>query len=49
VKSAGHGGDVGYDADKRIKGRKRHLLVEILGLVPGVDVTPANATEHKWF
>jgi len=27
VKSDGHGGDVGYDAGKRIKGRKRHLLV----------------------
>ena len=24
VKSAGHGGPVGYDAGKRIKGRKRH-------------------------
>jgi hypothetical protein len=26
VKSAGHGGNVGYDAGKRIKGRKRHPL-----------------------
>src|SRR6185437_1485909 len=31
VKSAAHGGRVGYDAAKRIKGRKRHLLVDTLG------------------
>ena len=46
VKSAGHGGRVGYDAGKRIKGRKRHLLVDTLGLVPGVAVTPASTTER---
>ena len=46
VKSAGHGGTVGYDAGKRIKGRKRHLLVDTLGLVLGVAVTPANTTER---
>ena len=46
VKSDGHGGPVGYDAGKRIKGRKRHLLVDTLGLVLGVAVTPANTTER---
>jgi transposase len=46
VKSAGHGGAVGYDAGKRIKGRKRHLLVDTLGLLLGVAVTPANVTER---
>ena len=46
VKSAGHGGPVGYDAGKRIKGRKRHLLVDTLGLVLGVVVTPADTTER---
>jgi len=46
VKSAGHGGRVGYDAGKRIKGRKRHLLVDTLGLVLGVVVTPASTTER---
>ena len=39
VKSDSHGGPVGYDAGKRIKGRKRHLLVDTLGLVLGVVVT----------
>ena len=46
VKSAGHGGAVGYDAAKRIKGRKRHLLVDTLGLVLGVAVTAASMTER---
>ncbi len=46
VKSAGHGGPVGYDAGKRIKGRKRHLLVDTLGLVLGAVVTPADTTER---
>jgi putative transposase len=46
VKSDGHGGEVGYDAGKRIKGRKRHLLVDMLGLLLGVVVTPANCTER---
>jgi putative transposase len=46
VKADGHGGRVGYDAGKRIKGRKRHLLVDTLGLVLGVAVTPANTTER---
>src|SRR6185503_13627916 len=36
VKSDSHGGLVGYDAAKQIKGRKRHLLVDTLGLVLGV-------------
>jgi transposase len=46
VKSSGHGGAVGYDAGKRIKGRQRHLLVDTLGLVLGVVVTPADTTER---
>jgi transposase len=46
VKSDGHGGSVGYDAAKRIKGRKRHLLVDTLGLVLAVAVTPASTTER---
>jgi len=47
VKSDGHTGPVGYDAAKRIKGRKRHLLVDTLGLILGVHVTPANVTERE--
>src|SRR5215212_1962345 len=32
----------GYDAHKNIKGRKRHLLVDTLGLPLSVYVTPAD-------
>ncbi len=34
VKSTGVGGEeCGYDGGKKVKGRKRHLLVDIQGLV----------------
>ena len=46
VKSDPHGGEVGYDAAKKIKGRQRHLLVDSLGLVLGVKVTAANVSER---
>ena len=47
VKSDGPGGEVGYDAAKRIKGRKRHLLVDSLGLLLGVAVTAADCPERE--
>ena len=37
VKSDGHGGAIGYDAGRKINGRKRHLLVDTLGLVLGAS------------
>jgi len=46
VKSDAHGGTVGYDAGKKIKGRKRHLLVDTLGLVLSVLVTAAHVPER---
>ena len=46
VKSDPHGGAVGFDGAKLIKGRKRHLLVDTLGLVLGVKVTTANTSER---
>ena len=46
VRSAGHGGAVGYDAGKKTKGRKRFLLVDTLGLVLAVGVCPANTPER---
>ena len=46
VKSDAHGGATGYDAAKRIKGRKRHLLVDTLGMVLGVLITPASTPER---
>ena len=46
VKSDPHGGAVGYDAAKRIKGRKRHVLVDTLGLLLGIHVTAADVAER---
>ncbi len=36
---------VGYDALKKIEGRKRHLLMDPLGLLLGAHVTPASTPE----
>lgn len=46
VRSDGHGGAVGYDAGKKTKGRKRFILVDVLGLLLGVDVTAADTPER---
>jgi len=50
VKSAEKGGastdPTGYDAAKKIKGRKRHLLVDTLGLMLSVGVLPANIQDR---
>jgi putative transposase len=41
VKTAQQKGERGYDGGKRIKGRKRHVFVDVLGLVFAVVVTSA--------
>lgn len=45
VKSADHAGERGFDKAKLIKGRKRHVLVDTLGLLLWACVTPADASE----
>lgn len=47
VKSDPHGGCVGCDAGNRIKGRKRHLLVDTMGLLLGVEITSAGVPERE--
>ena len=48
VKGAEQGGaTVGYDAGKKIAGRKRHLLVDTLGMILGVKVTPASVQDRE--
>jgi putative transposase len=42
VKSTEMGGLVGYDGGKKIKGRKRHIVVDTLGLLLAVAVTAGN-------
>ena len=39
------GNERGYDGGKKIKGRKRHLLVDTLGLLIAIIVTGANADD----
>jgi transposase len=39
--------EVGYDSGKQIKGRKRHILVDTLGLLIVVVVTAANMPERE--
>jgi putative transposase len=36
----------GYDAGKKIMGRKRHILVDTLGLILAVVVHPANVQDR---
>jgi len=46
AKTTEMGGPRGYDAGKKIKGRKRHILVDVLGLVLVVLVLPANIQDR---
>ena len=41
--------DVGFDGNKKIKGRKRHTLVDTLGLLLAVVVTAANVDDRQGF
>jgi putative transposase len=38
--------DVGFDAGKKIKGRKRHIIVDTLGLLLVAVVTAASVSEQ---
>ena len=41
------GGESGYDGGKKVKGRKRHIVVDTLGLLLAVVVTGANVDDAK--
>jgi putative transposase len=45
IKTTERGGDHGYDGGKKVNGRKRHLLVDTLGLVLKVKVHAANMSD----
>ncbi len=47
VKTSQVAGIRGYDSGKQVKGRKRHLLVDTLGLVLAVIVTAAAVSDPK--
>lgn len=46
VKTTESGGPCGYDAGKKIKGRKRHIVTDTLGLLIGVIVHAANIQDR---
>lgn len=46
VKSS-HGGDaIGYDGNKKVRGRKRHILVDVLGMLVALSVTSADVQDR---
>ncbi|MEM8899906.1 MAG: IS5 family transposase [Bacteroidota bacterium] len=47
VKTSRKGGLRGIDGGKKVKGRKRHLVVDTLGLLLAVKVHPANIHDSK--
>lgn len=47
VRTTEQGGPHGYDGGKKINGRKRHLLVDTLGLLLNVVVHPANLQDRE--
>ena len=46
IKTATQATEVGVDGGKQVKGRKRHLLVDTLGLLIAVVVTAANTEDR---
>lgn len=46
VKTTEVGGERGYDAGKKVKGRKRHILVDTLGNLLAVVVHPADIQDR---
>jgi transposase len=46
VKTTEAGGPRGYDAGKKVKGRKRHILTDTMGLLAGAIVHPADIQDR---
>src|SRR5699024_5177932 len=46
TRGSAQGGDNGYDAGKKVKGRKRNLVVDTLGLLLAVSVTAASVQDR---
>jgi putative transposase len=46
VKTTESGGPRGFDAGKRIKGRKRHMVTDTQGLLLDLEVHPANIQDN---
>lgn len=46
VKTTEMGGERGFDAGKKVKGRKRHLVVDVLGLVLALWISTASMQDR---
>ena len=46
VKTTESGGPRGYDAAKKVKGRKRHIVTDTSGLLVGAEVHPADVQDR---
>mgnify|MGYP003394047277 CR=1 FL=1 len=46
VKTSQQGGVKGYDAGKKVKGRKRHLVTDTLGLILAILILPADVQDR---
>ena len=46
VKTTESGGPRGYDAGKRVEGRKRHIVIDTLGNLVGMVVHPADIQDR---
>jgi transposase len=46
VKTSPQGGPKGYDAGKKVKGRKRHIVTDTLGLLVAVLITAASVQDR---
>ena len=46
VKTADQAGERGYDAGKKLVGRKRHIAVDCLGLILAIMITPAAVQDR---
>src|SRR5438445_11443990 len=47
VKTTEAGGPRGFDAAKKIKGRKRHVITDTTGLLLGAEVHPADMQDRE--
>jgi hypothetical protein len=47
VKTTERGGARGFDAHERVKGRKRHILVDTFGLLVANRVEPADTSDRR--
>lgn len=46
VKTSPQGGEKGFDAGKKVKGRKRHIVTDTLGLILAVLITAASVQDR---